>query len=107
MNNKEFKKAMAEAFLRIETKKYGIPVYKRNQDGTIDVYGDVDLSGRILQDMPIRFNRVYGNFDCSKNNLTSLRNGPKVVHGNFSCQDNELTSLEHFPITVYGVIKVN
>jgi hypothetical protein len=83
-------------------KQYGIINYTVNDDGTIDVDGDVNLWNRGLTELPLTFNRVIGYFDCSYNKLTSLKGSPRWVGGNFSCKDNRLTSLEFCPDYVGG-----
>lgn len=103
--------------------EYEIENYKINSDGTIDVNGNVDLSGYSLdiRIFPIRFGEVRGSFDCSytelrslegaphtvdgdfncsSSYLTSLLGSPKHVGGNFYCRANSLTTLEHGPIKV-------
>jgi hypothetical protein len=82
--------------------KYGITKYNFNSDGTIDVYGNVNLGSENLTKIPIKFNNVSGHFYCAVNNLTSLIGCPKSVGGNFSCFNNELTSLEDAPKSVGG-----
>ena len=77
--------------------KYGITNYTVNDDGSIDVNGDVDLSRFELTELPLRFNKVTGNFHCGYNNLTSLKGSPGWVGGYFICSRNELTSLEFSP----------
>ena len=83
-------------------KRYRIKNYTINPDGSIDVNGSVNLSGRGLTELPLTFNRVIGYFDCSYNKLTSLKGSPRWVGGNFSCKDNRLTSLEFCPDYVGG-----
>ena len=78
-------------------KKYGIENYTINDDGSIDVNGDVSLSYDGLTELPLRFNRVTGYFNCSYNNLTSLKGCPRWIGGWFSCSNNRLTSLEFSP----------
>ena len=78
-------------------KKYNIKNYTVNDDGSIDVNGDVNLWNRGLTELPLRFNKVNGWFDCSNNNLTTLKGCPKWIGGWFSCHDNQLTSLEFSP----------
>ena len=78
-------------------KQYGITNYIINSDGSIDVNGDVDLSGFGLTQLPLRFNRVTGYFNCNYNKLTTLEGCPKWIGGWFSCHDNQLTSLEFSP----------
>ena len=74
----------------------------KNDDGSFDFDQDVDLSGKGLSEIPIKFGRVSGNFDCSKNQLGSLEGCPKEVGGNFICCNNKLSSLADAPISVGG-----
>ena len=71
-------------------KQYGIENYTINDDGSIDVAGDVDLSFNDLTELPLRFNKVTGRFNCSFNQLTSLKGSPVWVGGSFSCEFNYL-----------------
>jgi len=84
--------------------EYGIWNYQIRDDGSIDVVGNVDLSGKLgdLKQLPLNFNEVKGDFDCRVNNLTTLEGCPKVVHDYFSCAKNKLTSLEHSPKIIKG-----
>ena len=82
--------------------KYNIKNYIINEDGSIDVDGDVDLSNRKLIELPLKFRNVNGNFYCSWNELTSLEGAPSSVDGHFGCAYNKLTSLEGGPSTVGG-----
>jgi hypothetical protein len=77
--------------------KYKIENYTINNDGSIDVDGDVDLSYEKLTELPLTFNKVSGNFNCSINQLTRLKGSPRWVGGWFSCSYNDLTSLEFSP----------
>lgn len=83
-------------------KKFDITDYIINSDNSIDVNGDVDLSGSLLYEIPLNFNRVEGNFYCIFNNLKSLKGSPKYVGKDFQCSYNELTSLEHCPNHIGG-----
>lgn len=100
MNDIEFIKNFCE--------RYKIINYKINDDLSIDVDGNVDIGYDIVRDIivldeiPIKFNKVTGWFDCSKNELTSLKNCPKYVGKSFSCDGNNLTSLEHSPEFIGG-----
>jgi hypothetical protein len=78
-------------------KKYGITNYIINDDGSIDVDGDVYLYGENLTQFPLTFNKVSGDFDCRRNRLTSLKGGPRWIGGYFYCSHNQLTSLEFSP----------
>lgn len=91
---------VADKKIHDECKKYGIIYYSINNDMTIDVTGDVDLSKMKLKTLPLNFNKVTGDFYCSFNNLTSLEGCPKIIGGEFSCNDNELKSLKYGPIKI-------
>jgi len=83
-------------------REYNIENYTINQDGSIDVDGDVNLSYKELTKLPLRFGKVGGGFNCSHNKLTSLEGSPKEVGGYFYCEYNQLTSLEGSPNKVGG-----
>jgi len=87
-------------------KKYDIKNYTINDDLSIDVDGGVDLFDKLLEEIPLKFNRVNGYFYIHYNNLTSLEDCPKWVGGDFACSDNKLTSLEFFPKFIGGGIYV-
>lgn len=82
----------------------GVKNFLIDDDLTISVFGDVDLSRREMDEIPsyINFKTVKGSFDCSENSLTSLRGCPSVVASNFYCFHNQLTSLLHAPREVGG-----
>jgi hypothetical protein len=112
--------------------KYSIKNYKINEDGSIDVDGNVDLSTKTgdirLWYLPLNFGEVSGKFDisgnsgmlhyyksikgcpkyvggrfnCSDQRLNSLENCPKYVGGNFDCSNNNITSFEFYPEHVGG-----
>ena len=81
-------------------KKYDIINYTINDDGSIDVNGNVNLDQYGLKRIPLDFNRVDGNFSCSDNYLTDLKGCPKFVGGYFNCRNNYLSSLENGPESV-------
>ena len=83
-------------------KKYKIENYTINDDGSIDVDGNVYLWGYCLTELPLRFNKVSGWFECDDNNLTTLKGSPKWVGDYFYCANNKLTSLEFSPDYVGG-----
>jgi len=80
--------------------KYNIKNYIINEDGSIDVDGDVYLYNKNLKVLPLNFRKVSGIFYCGYNQLTSLEGAPKSVGGDFSCISNHLTSLEGSPQSV-------
>jgi hypothetical protein len=83
-------------------KKFNITNYTINDDGTIDVEGNVNLSSRGLTKLPLKFRNVSGDFYCSYNKLTTLEGSPSSVGGRFYCSDNKLTTLEGSPSSVRG-----
>lgn len=76
--------------------------YKINLDLTVDVKGNVNISQRKLETIPIKFGMISGNFDCSFNRLTNLSNSPNIVEGFFDCSSNELSTLIGGPSYVNG-----
>ena len=77
--------------------KYGIENYTINDDGTVDVDGDVIIWGCNLNEMPLKFNKVTGDFNCSENAQNNLKGSPRWVGGNFYSRFNKLTTLEGCP----------
>ena len=80
-------------------KKWGIEDYTV-KEGLVYVDGSVDLSGRGLTKLPLKFGEVSGYFDCSENQLTSLEGAPSRVGGHFYCHYNQLTNLQGAPEVV-------
>jgi len=67
--------------------------YKINSDLSVDVKGEVDISGKNLKEIPVRFNKVSRSFDCSNNLLTTLEGCPLKVGEDFNCEKNNLKNL--------------
>ena len=84
--------------------QYNITNYTINDDGSIDVDGDVDLWGLDLTELPLSFNKVSGYFWIGNNRLTSLKGCPRWVGSWFSCNLNLLISLEFSPDYVGGYL---
>ena len=82
--------------------EYDITNYTINDDGTVDVDGNVDLFNKGLTELPFKFGKVSGNFNCDQNQLTSLEGSPNWVGKYFSCAHNLLTTLEGGPEIVIG-----
>jgi hypothetical protein len=78
----------------------GVEGYAINDDCTIDVNTNVNLSHKNLEEFPwfIQFNKVYAAaFFCFRNRLVSLRGCPTYVGRTFSCVGNKLNSLKGCP----------
>ena len=93
MEREEIKKICEE----LNIQKYFI-----NEDGSLNVMQNVNISNKGLDHIPLRFKSVQGYFSCSENKLTSLFGCPDIVTTNFYCNDNELLTLEHSPKMVMG-----
>ena len=78
----------------------------KNADGSVDVFGDVRLTGQNLTEFPVKFRKVDGNFDISNNRFDSLVGSPIEVTGDFVCSDNPtLKHLKGAPKKVKGSFK--
>ncbi|MCK9475622.1 MAG: hypothetical protein M0R46_06880 [Candidatus Muirbacterium halophilum] len=86
---------------------YNITNYTINDDDSIDVNGDVDLSRKKLKELPLKFRKVSGDFYCSYNQLSSLVGCPQSIGGDFYCGINKLTSLVGSPQRVGGDFECN
>lgn len=72
-------------------------------DGLVNVDGDVNISDRGLDKIPVKFGRVSGYFDCSlNNNLVTLEGSPRSVGGDFYSSNINLTNLKGAPESVGG-----
>ncbi len=83
-------------------KKYDIENYTLNDDGSIDVDGDVYLCKYDISRLPLKFRNVNGNFGCYDNNLVSLDDCPEVVGGDFYIYNNNLVDLKGCPKEICG-----
>ena len=82
--------------------KYYITRYTINDDLSIDVDDNVNLTLYSLEYLPLKFNYVAGFFVCTENNLKTLEGCPQTVDGFFDCSHNNLKTLEGSPQTVGG-----
>src|SRR5574344_1666499 len=81
-------------------KKCVVGTYNINDNGSVDVKGDVNLNRKNLTKIPFKFRNVSGYFSCGDNQLTSLEGAPNTVGRWFNCTNNQLTSLEGAPSSV-------
>ena len=86
---------------------YGIKNYKFNDDGTLDVYQDIDLWDLNVTELPFKFGKVDGNFTCHNVNLISLKGFPKIVNGDLDIHTNKLKSLEYISEVINGDLDCN
>jgi len=76
------------------------------KNNLVNVIGDVDISYRNLDEIPLNFGYINGGFNCSHNNLKTLKGAPKYIKGYFNCSHNDLETLEFFP-DCKGYIHIN
>ena len=69
--------------------RYDITNYTINDDGSIDVNGNVNLFNTNISELPISFNKVSGDFSCESSRLTDLKGSPEKIGGYFHCGYNE------------------
>lgn len=77
--------------------KYNIKKYTINNDLTVNVDGNVNLSGKQIFEIPFQFNIVNGSFNISFASIKSLLGSPYIVNGQFICSHNYLHSLKYIP----------
>jgi len=74
-----------------------------NDDLTVDVDDDVNISKENLTEIPVQFNKINGYFNCSGNkNLKSLKGCPQIGITNFHCYRCDLRDLKGVPKEIDG-----
>ena len=71
-------------------KEMNIKEYLINQNLTVDIFSNVNLSMKKLKKIPIKFGIINGNFDCSDNELTTLEGFPEKVGNKIELNNNKL-----------------
>lgn len=126
-NDNDFPNSKEEVVARL--KKYNITNYTINDDLTVDVTGDVDLTFKKLKKIPVKFGKiggsfriqgnlfldslegcpyhVEGSFNCSRNNLETLEFAPQYVGANYAAMNCKLTSLGKMPREVGGSVDLS
>ncbi len=87
--------------------RFNIKNYSINLDGSIDVYGLVNLDGYIDEELQIKFNIVSGYFFCSNSKINSFKNFPNFIGGEFDCYWNPLESLDGLKIPYKNFYCIN
>jgi hypothetical protein len=87
-------------FLKDSIRRGGTFVVDEN--GLVNVEGDVNFYDQILEKIPVKFGVVTGDFNCPNNDLISLEGAPNSVGGGFKCSGNKLTSLKGVPTSLGG-----
>jgi hypothetical protein len=99
---KKFNEDIEEKSTEDLLEEFDIHKYDINEDGTVDIRGNVDISHSKLPNIPLRFGIVKGDFSCSGNQIKTLEGSPIKVGGDFYCSINQLITLEDAPIEVNG-----
>ncbi len=79
---------------------YYIKHYTIDDNLTVHVDDDVDITSNNLHYIPFQFGRVYGDFLCQGNELMSLKGCPNYIEGEFTFYNNNLYNLNFFPENV-------
>lgn len=93
MTVKEFQKCLIEKHLN----KWVNGTWTIREDGSVDVFGDVDIEEYKGSKLPFRFGKIKGHFRCNRIGLTTLAGAPTEVTGAFGCHENNLTALKFAP----------
>jgi len=73
--------------------------YTINEDGSVDVDGNVIITSKKINKLPLKYGKVLGDFDCSDVGLTTLEGAPHTVR-RFNCAYNQLENLKFAPSLV-------
>ena len=84
-------------YINAVCKRLNIFSYNINDDHTIDVDDNIDISFESLSKIPLKFNNVSGDFLSYNNMLSTLEGSPKSVGGDFCCPYNRLVTLKGGP----------
>lgn len=98
---------MSKEEIEFIVKQFGIINYYINNDGYVNVNGDVQFSGFNLKKLPIKFNIINGNFNISGNSLETLENCPNKIIGNAIFSFNNLKDLNYCTPIIKGSLIVN
>lgn len=82
--------------------EYKITNYTINEDLSVDVKGDVNLTDKKLTHLPIQFNNVTEDFYCDDNFLTDMQGFPRVILGDINCWNNKISSFKGCPYHIEG-----
>ena len=84
---------------------YGVIKHTINDDLTVDVRTNVDLSGRHIIFLPVQFRKIEANFEIANNDLRSFKGMPNEILG--SCyfgRNRSLSSWAFAPRIVGGTM---
>ena len=96
--SKELKKYNKKEDIKNWLEDMNIRYYVINDDLTVDVNGNVNISYKYLINIPIpiQFGIVTGYFYCDYNELITLEGCPIEVKKRFTCSKNRLTIFNIF-----------
>jgi hypothetical protein len=76
--------------------------YTINENGEVDVIGNVYLPKVQGGGISVKFGKVTGHFSCGGNKMRDLKNAPNWIGGEFNCSGCDLESLDGGPTYVGG-----
>lgn len=88
-------------------KDMNVTDYYINDNLTINVDGNVNISNKGLLYIPVQFKEVYGTFNCSNNNLTNLKGTPSDYCYLLNANNNKITTLEYAPLVIGSLSILN
>lgn len=88
-------------------KQFGIVNFYIDDNGHVNVDGDVQFSGFLFEKLPIKFNVINGNFNMSGNSFKTLENCPNEITGTANFSYNKLEDLNYCTPIIKGSLIVN
>lgn len=106
MNKSDIEFLTKKIDIKFWLNKYKVKNYTINEDLSVDVKGNVNLSSGYtkldITRFPLKFRNITGDFSCDHCLLESLVGAPLRVEGDFYCGDNKLKSLVGAPEFIGG-----
>ena len=98
-----------ESFNEIEKKcnYYNINNHTINDDGSVDVDGDVILSNYNLDKLPVKFGKINGSFSVNYLPIKTMEGCPYEVSGEFYFEGTDIKTLEGGPKKVGSNFVIN
>jgi hypothetical protein len=72
----------------------GVKYFTINDDNSVNINQDLDLSAKNLKELPFKIKEVAGNFFVNNNKLNNFKNFPELILGDFILSDNCYTTLK-------------
>lgn len=76
--------------------------YKLNDDGSVDVFGTLNLINRNLSEIPVKIRKVHGSVNITSNKFKDLKSMPLEIQNDLIMNSNMISSLEGCPEKING-----